>query len=237
MPEKQSATNIELDLQRVAERLLAIAAPDSNEQILISQIEASKNDPYRLRLQAYLYAQLGKLAETNRIMAEVSSNQYWLRTISKRYLRPVIAFYDSMERYWDELVSSPVEFYNDEFLSATLIEEVVENAPSSDYAAFFAAIHLGVRPVTQLPMNPFFLARELGANAGNKEENMGHSIIRSRAAKWQEQLAGVRNLEAILQESAVPNQEIYAQPLSYLSTCLQVMLDNVYAYKEDIDRL
>ena len=84
-----------------------------------------------------------------------------------------------------------------QFLSAAMINDL-NKRHFNEEAVLTIATHWGLRTVSYLPINPYFLARELGLNAGNKKENMGRSVIRSQERKWREQLVRIRVLEEVL---------------------------------------
>ena len=67
--ENSRPLSLEATRSVIVERLLAITEPDSNENLLISQIELSRYEKYKAELQARFYTELRRHIRAAQIMS------------------------------------------------------------------------------------------------------------------------------------------------------------------------
>ena len=208
----------------IVERLLAIAEPDSNENLLIGQIELSRDEKHKAELQTRFYAELRRHIRAAQRMSRRAN--YWVATASERYLPPVESFFASMEAYWQHQAKQLPK--NIHATSELCPGKFDYKHPANGDLDLLLAGHWGLRPVSQLPMNPFMMARDVGLNAGKKEENIGRSVTRSTRQGWEQRAGSIQTLLDILAEFESDTGALYAEPLSCLQECYQEMIFAVY---------
>ena len=216
--------NIEETRSIIAERLLATAEPDSNENLLISQIELARHEKQKAKLQARFYTELRRRVRDSEIMSR--STNYWVISASERYLPPVDDFFASMEAYWQNQAEQlPENIHATDELSPGTFDY---DHPESGDLNLLLVGHWGLRPVSQLPMNPFSMARDVALNARNKEENIGRSVTRSTIQGWEQRAKSIQTMLDILTEFEPDAGNLYTQPLSSLRGCYRDLCLNAY---------
>ena len=219
----------------IAEKLLAAAEPGSNEHLLVEQIECSRHNRRAAQLQSRLYAELSRLANENDAR-RMEGAMYWERTISGRYLPPVIEFFAAMEQYWRAWVSSLPKDHSVE-LSCYAYDFGNGAKHRDDDSALVFATHLGVRPVCDLPMSPLPLSQALALQAANTEENFGHSVTRSQRRAWEEREQKIRNLEKAWEGCEPIHYQIYSEPLAALQRCYSELVSNIFRPEDSLTPL
>ena len=208
----------------IVERLLAAAEADSNEHLLISQIELSRDEKHKAELQHRFYTELRRHVRAAQIMSR--NTRYWVQTAGERYLPPVDSFFASMEAYWQRQAEQlPESTHATKGLCPGRFDY---EHPASGDSDLLLAGHWGLRPVSQLPMNPFLIARDVGLNAGNTKENIGRSATRSTIRGWDQRVEAIQILLDILTEFEPDTDALYVQPLSSLQDCYQWLGINAY---------
>ena len=131
-----------------------------------------------------------------------------------------------MEAYWQYQAKQLPE--NIHATSELCPGEFDYQHPANGDLDLLLAGHWGLRPVSQLPMNPFMMAQDVGLKAGNKEENCGRSATRSTIQSWEQRAGNIQVLLNILTEFEPDAGDLYAEPLSCLQACYQKMISAVY---------
>ena len=222
--ENRRPLSLEATRSVIVERLLAIAEPGSNENLLISQIELGRDEKYKAELQARFYTELRRHIYAAQMMGRKTS--YWVQTVGERYLPPVDDFFASMEAYWQHQAKQLPE--NMHAITELRPGRFDYDHPANGDSDLLLAGHWGLRPVSQLPMNPFMMARDVGLNAGNKEENFGRSVTRGTKQNWEQRAGSIQVLLNILKEFGADAGALYAEPLSCLQECYQKMISAIY---------
>ena len=157
--------SIEETRSMIVERLLASAEPDSNENLLVSQIELARHEKQKAKLQARFYTELRRHVRFTEMMSRNSN--YWVISASERYLPPVDGFFASMEAYWqNQAAQLPENIHATNELSPGTFDY---DHPESGDLNLLLVGHWGLRPVSRLPMNPVFNGKRCGSECSQQE--------------------------------------------------------------------